>query len=122
MSDNISAQREPTPEERNWGMFCHLAAFIGIIIPFGSLLGPLVIWLIKREEMPFVNYHGKEALNFQITYLIAVLISAALTVVLIGFLMLAVIAIAWLVFVILATIAASKGEYYRYPFIFRIIS
>jgi len=115
-------QRELSPDERNWGMFCHLAGFAGIIIPFGSVIGPLVIWLIKRDEMPFVNYNGKEALNFQITYMVAFLVSVVLMSVVIGFLMMAVVGIAWLVFTILAISHSSKGEYYRFPYIFRVIN
>ncbi|HEX4940622.1 MAG TPA: DUF4870 domain-containing protein [Candidatus Kapabacteria bacterium] len=115
-------QRELSPDERNWGMFCHLAGFAGIIIPFGSIIGPLVIWLIKRDEMPFVNYNGKEALNFQITYMVAFLVSVVLMSVVIGFLMMAVVGIAWLVFTILAISHSSKGEYYRFPYIFRVIN
>ncbi|HVL00857.1 MAG TPA: DUF4870 domain-containing protein [Dongiaceae bacterium] len=125
MNDINSApdqQRDLSPDERNWGMFCHLAGFAGLLIPFGSIVGPLVIWLVKRDQMPFVNYNGKEALNFQITYGVAFLISVALMSVLIGFLLIAVVGIAWLVFTIIAISASSKGEYYRFPYIFRVIN
>lgn len=115
-------QRELSPDERNWGMFCHLAGFAGIIIPFGSVIAPLIIWLIKRDEMPFVNYNGKEALNFQITYMVAFLVSVVLMSVVIGFLMMAVVGVAWLVFTIIAIMHSSKGEYYRFPYIFRVIN
>ncbi|NPU94668.1 MAG: DUF4870 domain-containing protein [Gammaproteobacteria bacterium] len=103
-------------------MFCHLAGFAGIIIPFGSVIAPLIIWLIKRDEMPFVNYNGKEALNFQITYMVAFLVSVVLMSVVIGFLMMAVVGVAWLVFTIIAIMHSSKGEYYRFPYIFRVIN
>ena len=115
-------QRELSSDERNWGMLCHLSMFAGLIIPFGSIIAPLVIWLIKREEMPFVDYNGKEALNFQINYLIAFLISFALMSVVIGFLLVAIVGIACLVFSITAIVKSSKGEYYRYPYIFRLIN
>ncbi len=115
-------QRQLSADERNWGMLCHLSMFAGLIIPFGSIIAPLVIWLIKREEMPFVDYNGKEALNFQITYLIAFLISFALMSVVIGFLLVAIVGIACLVFSIIAIVKSSKGEYYRYPYIFRLIN
>lgn len=115
-------QRELSPDERNWGMFCHLAGFAGIIIPFGSVIAPLIIWLIKRDEMPFVNYNGKEALNFQITYMVAFLVSVVLMSVVIGFLMMAVVGVAWLVFTIIAIMHSSKGEYYRFPYILRVIN
>jgi hypothetical protein len=109
-------------EERTMGMLCHLLALAGFIgIPFGNILGPLIIWMIKREEMPFVDDQGKESLNFQITLPIAALVSAALTCVFIGFVLLPVVAIAGLVFVIIAGIRANKGELYRYPVNIRFI-
>src|SRR5262245_10976235 len=64
---------------RLWGMLAHLTALSGLIgVPFGHILGPLVIWLIKRQEIPFVDDQGKESLNFQITSVIAALVCAAL--------------------------------------------
>ena len=108
-------------DERTWGMLCHLIAFSGVVVPFGSLIGPLVIWLIKKDEMPFVDDQGKESLNFQITMLIAVIISAILTVVVIGFLLLAVLGIFWLVVVIMAAIKANDGVAYRYPYAIRFL-
>lgn len=109
-------------EERQWAMFAHLATFSGLIIPFGSLLGPLIVWLIKKDTMSFVNDQGKEALNFNITMLIAVVISGLLTLVLIGFLLLLVVGLAWLVLTIMAAMAANRGESYRYPFTLRLVS
>ena len=114
-------QRELSPDERNWGMFCHLAGFAGIIIPFGSIIGPLIIWLVKRDEMPFVNYNGKEALNFQITVMIGFVGAWVLMFVLIGALLMPLLLIANLVFCILAAVAVSKGEHYRYPFAIRLL-
>lgn len=115
-------QRPLSGEERNWGMLCHLSILSGLLVPFASLIAPLVIWQIKRQEMPFVDYNGKEALNFQITYLIAFLVSLALTSILVGFVLLGVVSVAWFVFTIIATVKASNGEYYRYPFILRLIN
>ena len=108
-------------DERTWGMLCHLIAFSGVVVPLGSIIGPLVIWLIKKDEMPFVDDQGKESLNFQITMLIAVIISAILTVVVIGFLLLAVLGIFWLVVVIMAAIRANEGVAYRYPYAIRFL-
>jgi uncharacterized Tic20 family protein len=111
----------PSAEEKQWAMFAHLSALAGCIIPFGSIIGPLVIWQIKKNEMPFVDDQGKEALNFQITAAIAALVSVALIIVLIGFLLIWVVAIADLVFIILASIAANNGTAYRYPVALRLI-
>ncbi len=112
----------PSAEERQWAMFAHLSALAGLVIPFGSILGPLVIWLIKKDTMPFVNDQGKEALNFNITAAIAAIVSWVLIFVLIGFLLLPALVIAWLVFVILGTIKANEGTAYRYPFTLRLVN
>jgi len=112
----------PSAEERQWAMFAHLSALVGVIIPLGSIIGPLVIWLIKKDTMPFVNDQGKEALNFNITVGIAAVVSWILCFILIGFLLLAVLAVGWLVFVIIATIKANEGTTYRYPFTLRLVS
>ena len=112
----------PSAEERQWAMFAHLSALVGVIIPLGSIIGPLVIWLIKKDTMPFVNDQGKEALNFNITVAIAAIVGWILCFILIGFLLLAVLAIGWLVFVIIATIKANEGTTYRYPFTLRLVN
>ena len=108
--------------EKNFGMLCHLSSLCGYIgIPFGSILGPLIFWLIKKEEMPFVNDQGKEALNFNITVAIAALICIPLIFIAIGIFLIIAVVILHIVFTILASIAASKGEAYRYPFALRLI-
>ena len=112
----------PSAEERQWAMFAHLSALIGLIIPFGSIIGPLVIWLIKKDTMPFVNDQGKEALNFNITMAIAAIVCSLLMLLLIGFLLLPALVIVWLIFVIIGTIKANEGAAYRYPFTLRLVS
>ena len=87
----------PSPEARQWAMFCHFAAFAGLLIPFGNLLGPLVVWQLKRESDPFIDKQGKESLNFQITVAIAAAISLLLMVLIIGFFLLGLLAIGALV-------------------------
>lgn len=112
----------PTAEERQWAMFAHLAALFGLIFPFGSILGPLVIWLIKKDTMAFVNDQGKEALNFNITVAIAAIVCWVLCLVFIGILLFPVLVIFWLVFVIIGTIKANEGTTYRYPFALRLVA
>jgi len=109
-------------DARNWAMGCHLAALLGFVVPFGNIIGPLVIWLIKREESPFVDTQGKEALNFQITMAIAFVIGFVLVFVLIGFLVIFAVAIFDLIMVIVATIKASEGVDYRYPIALRLVN
>lgn len=109
-------------EEQNWAMICHLVALAGLVIPFGNVIGPLVVWLIKRTEMPLVDRHGKESLNFQITVAIAALVSMALMVVLVGFVLLAIVGIGALVLTIRAAIKVSNGELdYTYPMTIRLL-
>lgn len=117
-NDQLTA---PTPEESNWGMFAHLSALVGFLIPFGSVVAPLLIWLIKGKESAYVGEQAKESLNFQITVLIGFVICFVLSFVLIGFFLMAILAIAALVFVILATVTASKGQMYRYPYTLRLL-
>jgi len=121
---------QPTPEPsltpldnnaKMWGMLCHLSTLAGFVIPFGNLIGPLVVWLIKKNEIPFVDDQGKESLNFQIMVTIAALISTALILACVGIVLLPAVAIAALVFVIIASIKANNGEQYRYPVNLRLI-
>jgi len=108
-------------QERNWGMGCHLAALAGFVIPFGNIIGPLVFWLMKRDESEFVNDQGKESLNFQITVTILAIVAGILIIVLIGIFLLILVGIVSLVMIILAAVKASEGEKYRYPFNIRLI-
>jgi len=110
-----------SPEAKQWAMFAHLSALIGFLIPLGSILGPLIVWQIKKAEFPFVDDQGKEALNFQITVAIAVIVCIVLMFVLIGMLLLPVVGIAALVFTIIGGIKANNGETYRYPMTIRLI-
>ena len=98
-------------------MLAHLTAlsiFIGV--PFGNIVGPLIIWLIKKDTMPLVDKHGKESLNFQITMTIAGLICIPLVFVIIGIFLAIALVIFNLVVVIIATVKTNNGEDYKYPF------
>ena len=118
MSDTPQASKE----EQNWAMVCHLSALAGFVCPFGNLIGPLIVWLVKRAEMPLVDANGKEALNFQITVTIAAVVSALLIFVVIGILLLLVVGVGALVLTIRAAIKVSNGELdYRYPWTIRLL-
>jgi len=120
MSEN--PQASVSKDEQNWAMFCHLAALSGFIIPFGNVLGPLVIWLIKKDTMPLVDRHGKEAINFQITVLLALLVCVILMFVVIGIFLAFAVGIAALVLTIVAAVKISNGDLeYRYPFALRLL-
>jgi len=112
----------PSQDARNWAMLAHLSALIGLLIPLGSIVAPLVIWQIKKNEFAFVDDQGKEALNFQITVLIAVLACFVLMFLFIGFLLLPIVGIAALVLTIIGGVKASNGERYRYPLTLRLVN
>jgi uncharacterized protein len=116
---------------RNWGLAAHLSAYVGAWVAL-AFLGPLVVWLIKRDEHPFIDHHAKEALNFNLSFLLYGIVGGVLAVP-IGLLTLgiglipivivaAVLLIAWLILPILAAVRAANGEGYRYPFTIRFIS
>lgn len=108
-------------DDRNLGMLCHLIALVGLLIPFGNILGPLVIWLVKKDQSSFVDVEGKEALNFNITVAIAGFVSFLLMAVAIGFALVVIVAIFWIVMAIVAASKASSGEHYRYPLTLRLV-
>ena len=97
-------------------MLCHLFGLLGLIVPLGNVIGPLLIWLLKKEEHPFIEEQGREALNFQITFTIAMMVSVFLALVYVGLFLLAILGIVDLILIIMASTAASRGENYRYPF------
>jgi uncharacterized protein len=109
----------PTPDERTWGMIAHLSALAGFIVPFGNILGPLVVWLVKREHSVFVAVEAKEALNFNITLAIGGIVCFVLLQFFIGVLFGAVLALFWLIMTIIAALKANEGIAYRYPFSLR---
>lgn len=108
-------------EERMWAVIVHLSALIGFMIPLGNVLGPLVVWLVKKEASPFVDRHGKEALNFSITVTIYAAISYLLIIVFIGALLLIALFLFWMVFLIMAAVKANEGNEFRYPLTLRFV-
>lgn len=118
----MSESAQTSKDEQNWAMYCHLAALSGFVIPLGNVLGPLVVWLVKKDTMPLVDQHGKEALNFQITVLIAFVVCAVLTLVLIGFVLMFVVGLGALILTIMAAVKVSNGQLdYKYPFALRLV-
>ncbi len=111
-----------TPEDRKWGMVIHLAALIGLLLPLGLVLGPLLVWMLKRNDSPFLDEQGKKAVNFQLTILIAAFVLALLSAIIKPLIAIAfVLGIAGLVFAILAGVNVSRGKAYRYPFSLNLI-
>ena len=108
---------------RTWNVLCHATALAGFFVPWaGHILGPLIVWLAKRNDSTEIDAHGKESLNFQISMLIYDAIAAILCFVLIGIPILIALWILNTVFVIIASVKASEGTLYRYPFTIRLIN
>jgi uncharacterized protein len=107
----------PSSDDRILGLLSHLLA----IVPGIGIFGPLVIYLLRKNESSFVAANAKESLNFQITMFVAYIVSWLLVVVLIGFFLLAILGILNVVLVIVATVKASENKIYRYPFNLRLI-
>lgn len=108
-------------DEGMWAMFCHLSAFAGYIVPLGSILGPLIIWSIKKEEYSAIDAHGKEALNFNISIVLYMIISAILIIIVLGIFMLIALWVFQTVMIIMASIKANNGEFFKYPLTIQFI-
>jgi uncharacterized protein len=115
--------RALTQDEKSWGMYAHLAALAGLVVPGGSLVGPLIVWMIKKDEMPFVDRHGKEEVNFQLNILILALITIPIVLITFGIAFFLPIAVGILgaVMPVIAGMKANNGEEYQYPYIVRLI-
>lgn len=127
-------------DERSWAMLCHIAVFLAIVIPFGHVVGPLVIWLIKKDQYPLVDDQGKESLNFQLTMTIFSII--LLIVFIVGLLSFVAgdfearipytmlysglafvgLGITNFVFIVIAAVRSYRGEAYRYPISIHFVS
>jgi uncharacterized protein len=110
-------------QTRTWNVLCHASALLGLFMHFlGHLLGPLIVWLVKRGDSPEIDAHGKESLNFQLSMLIYDIVAGILCIIVIGIPLLIALWIANTVLVIIASIKASEGQFYRYPFTIRFLS
>ena len=122
----MAEQQNPVPmpshEARQWAMLCHYAAFFWVLAPMiGNVIGPLIVWQLKKDTDPFVDDQGREALNFQITYSICMMVCGLLAWVLIGFPLMLLVGVVALVLTIIAGIRANEGKVYRYPLCWRLI-
>lgn len=119
-------ERETDKDARMWGMFCHLAGLaflVPVVLGVGAVIGPLIVWIIKKEQFPFVDEQGKEAINFQLTMLIYGIVSLVLFLACIGFILLPAVALIDIVLAVIAAVSANDGYHHRYPkpFIIRFI-
>ena len=112
-----------SPNTRTWIVLCHASALLGLFFHFlGHIFGPLIVWLVKRGESTEIDAHGKESLNFQLSMLIYDAVAAILCLVLIGFPILILLWVLNTIFVIIASVKASEGQLYRYPFTIRFVN
>ena len=123
MSEESTPAIETTPlkDERTWAMLSHFSTLCMFIFPFGNILAPLIIWLIKKEEMSFVEDQAKEVLNFQISMTIYLIGSLILIILLIGIPILIGLVIFNVIITIIAGIKANDGKCYGYPLNLRLI-
>jgi hypothetical protein len=124
MTTNQLATHAPAPtvtgEAKNWAVLSHLSAFV-MFFGVPALVGPLLFWLLKRD-LPYVDDQAKEALNFNISFLIYGIVAGFLVIFLIGLLLLPIVFVTWFVLVIVAAVRAAAGEHYRYPLTLRLVN
>ena len=112
----LPADPLPTQDEKNLALIMHVRSLVGF-----SLIGPLIVWLIKKDESAFINIQGRELLNFQLSILLYAVICIPLCFILIGIPMLFVVGIASLILTIIGLIRATEGKIYRYPLTIRML-
>src|SRR2546423_481006 len=121
--ETTSTSTSSSTSVRTWCILAHATALVGFLVPFaGHIVGPLIVWLAKRQDSPEIDAHGKESMNFQVSMLIWNVIAGILCLVLIGIPLLILLHILNIIFVIVATIRASEGQLYRYPLTIRLIN
>ncbi len=108
-------------EERTWAMFAHLSALGGHIVPFGHIILPVVIWMIKKDQFPLVDVEGKESINFQLSITIYAAVAFVLIFIFVGILILPILYLLDIVAVIIASIKTYEGNSFRYPLTIRFL-
>ena len=120
--ESPEGNQPPIKDACTWAMFCHIAGLAWLIIPaIGGIIGPLIVWQIKKDLDPFVDKSGKEALNFQISMLIYAIVAGLLIMACVGTVLFPLVLIADIVFAIIAAVKAANGEAFRYPVTIRFI-
>jgi hypothetical protein len=115
-----TAEATSTSDERSLAALSHLSAFV-VFLGIPPVVGPLIAWLLKRDD-PYIGYHAKEALNFNISFMIYGFAAAISIILLIGLILLPIVLVTWFVLAIVAAVKASGGEYYEYPLTIRFVS
>ncbi len=108
--------KDQIPEpERNWAMLCHISTFAGYIMPLGGILGPLILWLSRKDQSEWIDYNGKQALNFQLSILLYMFLTIPLIFIVVGIPIMVFLVFLEIVCVSIASIKSARGEVYRYP-------
>ncbi len=115
-------EERATENDRLWATFLHLSGLAGFILPTASIIAPLILWLMKRKTSPFIDDHGREAINFQISIIIYAIIAAVLMTVCVGFVLVPMVLLLQIIASIVMAVRANGGEYVRYPATIRFIS
>ncbi|MFO0939718.1 MAG: DUF4870 domain-containing protein [Pirellulales bacterium] len=108
-------------ETRTWAMLLHFSVFAGYVVPFAGLIAPILIWQLKKQQLPAIDAHGKEVVNFLISMFIYGVVAGVLSAFLIGIPILIALLIAGVVLPIMAGIKANNGEFFRYPWMIRLL-
>lgn len=122
MNETTAGETGIPREARRWAMICHVIALAGLVgNGIGFIIAPLIVWLIKKDEHPFIDEQGKESLNFQITMFMALIVSGILIFFIIGIVLVPAVLLLMIILPIVAAIKANEGEAYRYPLSIRLI-
>lgn len=113
--DGNEVNSVPTSEEKTFSLLIYLLNF------FTAIIGPLLIWLLKRNESEYIDHHGKEYFNLIISFFVYELVAAITIFIGIGLVLVPLISIVFFIFIILGAYKSYQGEYYSFPFIFRLI-
>ncbi|MCC7388865.1 MAG: DUF4870 domain-containing protein [Phycisphaerales bacterium] len=123
-AQNRLVDHDASPSERQFAMWMHLALLGNLVAPIVILIAPLAMWMTRKEDSPFLDDHGREAVNFQISLLIYMLALVPLIAILtcgVGALLIPGVYVLGLIGMIMAAKAASRGEFYRYPMSIRFL-
>lgn len=123
MSNEQNPYQQPNdPEKQKWGAGIHLAALIGLLLPLGLVLGPLLVWMLKKNDNQYFDIEGKKAVNFQLTILVSAFVAVLISLLIKPVLSIAfMIGLAGVVFAIMAGFMTYKGKTFNYPFSFKFI-